>query len=55
MKILFWYEVFISIFCFSSMIYDFAVGEYALALIQAFCTLVDVTIAILAGIEVYWK
>lgn len=55
MKILFWYEVIISIYCFTCMIYDITVCEYALALFQAFLTLIDITIAILVGIKVYWK
>ena len=53
MKIMFWFEVLLSIFCFTCMIYDLVIGRYTLALLQAFWTLVDTTLAILLGIEVW--
>lgn len=53
MKIMFWVEVLLSIFCLTCMVYDLIAGEYMWALFQAFWTFVDTTIAIFLGIEVW--
>ncbi len=53
MKIMFWVEVILTLFCILGLIYDLIVGEYIWAVFMAFWTFVDTTIAILLGIEVW--
>lgn len=53
MKIMFWVEVILTLFCILGLIYDLIVGEYIWAVFMAFWGMVDCAMAVLLGIEVW--